>query len=212
MAETPKAQPSAFRQDLLRGVRWGTILLIAMLLGITAYRVLSSSPAVASQPKVAEELAPAPEVTPASNTAIQVGDAVLKGPDAPVAPEAPARAPKVRQSAAKTPPKLIEPPERLYAPRFPSSSVAPPRPTQNAFVAGPLPEPAPAPAPAPVVELSVPTTMPAAAAGTTPEAVDNTKQGNRAVRAVRSVGRIFRFGRKDSESTDSKKDASPAKK
>jgi len=186
-----KSQPSALRQDLLRGIRWGTILLIVMLLSIAAYRVLSSSPAAASP--VAEELAPTPEVAPKTDAAIQVGDAVLKGPDAPAAPK-PEVTVKPRRTAAKATPKVIEEPERLHAPSFtPQPVAAAPKPTAkgNAFIAEPLPTPAEAPAPA-VAEMP----SPSAPSKLAPPP-DDSKQGNRAVRAVRSVGRIFRLGRKD---------------
>ncbi len=191
MDETPKARSSALRQDLLRGIRWGTILLLVMLLGITAYRVLSSSPAAASQPRVAEELTAAPDVAPAA--AIQVGDGVLKGPDAPLAPELP----KARKASAKPALVPVEPPQRLHAPSFaPLPAVAAPKPQSNAFVPAPLPEPAPAVGPA-VLDLPIAGAVPVPAPAATPAPVDNSKQSNRAVRAVRSVGRFFRLGRKD---------------
>ncbi len=206
MAQTLKA-PSAFRQDLLRGIRWGAILLIAMLLSIAAYRVLSSSPAVASQPKPAEELTPAPvavEPAPAATGAIQVGEAVLKATDVPDPPQTPAKT-KTRQIPLKATAPTLEPPARLSSPRFEPVPVAPMKPIANAFVAAPLPDPAPATAP--TVDSPAPTAVPAAPPPSAESAADNSKQGNRAVRAVRSVGRIFRFGRKDET-----KDGTPAKK
>lgn len=196
MAEIPKAQPSAFRQDLLRGIRWGAILLIAMLLGITAYRVLSSSPAVA-KPALSEDLAPVPDAGPAMDTAIKVGVPVLKGPDAPPAPELP----RPRKTATKSIAPVIEP-EHLQAPHFAPLPVAAPAP-QPAFAAEPLPEPSPALAPA----LTVPDAVLVPAPQATAAPADNAKQGNRAVRAVRSVGRLLHIGRKDPESKDE-----PAKK
>lgn len=208
MEETPHyrrgpekpAAPSAFRQDLLRGIRWGTILLLVMLLGVTAYRVLSSNPAAASQAKAVEELAPAPEVAPAA--AIQVGDAVLKGPDAPAAPEPQ----KARRSAAKPAPVAAEPPQRLQAPKFaPLPVAAVPKAQSNGFVAAPLPEPTPAPQPN--VDIPASAAVPVPAPAVEAAAADNSKQGNRAVRAVRSVGRFFRLGRKDDAAKEE-----PAKK
>jgi hypothetical protein len=193
MAQTPQA-PSAFRQDLLRGIRWGAILLISMLLSITAYRVLSSSPATASQPKPTEELTPAPVAVEPAPGPIQVGDAVLKNAEVPAEPQKPTKA-KARQVPLKATAPTLEPPPRLSSPRFEPVPVAPMKPIGNAFVAAPLPDPAPAP----VVDTAVPATAPTAP----PPASDNGKQSNRAVRAVRSVGRLFRLGRKD-EAKDSK--------
>ena len=183
-----KEQPSAFRQDLLRGVRWGTILLLVMLLVIAAYRVLNSSQAVASQPIATEELAPPPQVAPA--TPILVGNAELKGPDAPPAPEKS----KARKVAANAAVPVPEPPQRLHAPSFaPLPVAAAPKPASNSFLAEPLPEGSPAPVPA----VDLPAPSPVLAPAPTAAPVDNSKQGNRATRAVRSVGRLFRLGRKD---------------
>ncbi|MEO5923572.1 MAG: hypothetical protein ABIR70_07075 [Bryobacteraceae bacterium] len=196
--ETKKPKPSEFRQDLLRGIRWGTILLIAMLLTIAAYRVLSSAPATARETEV--EVKATEEVTPIE-APIQVAEPVLKGPDAPAVPE-PVR---VRKPApVKTAPQVIEEPQHLQAPYFaPLPNTAPKASSHaNSFVAGPLPEVTEAPAQ--TVELPSPRTPVMAPP---PDADNNSKQGNRAVRAVRSVGRIFRLGRKDPES----KQPQPAK-
>ena len=209
MDETPQARvsavrpepPSAFRKDLLRGIRWGTILLLVMLLSITAYRMLSSGQAVASQPKTAEELAPAVDIAPAA--AIQVGDAVLKtGPDAPPAPALVPQQPRnVRKTAAKAAPTLPEPLQHLQSPRFaPLPVVAGSKPVAATFVAEPLPEPAPTTAAN--VSIPISAAVPAPAPSAAPAAADNLKQSNRAVRAVRSVGRLFRLGRKDEASKD----------
>ncbi len=195
--ETKKPQPSEFRQDLLRGIRWGTILLIAMLLTIAAYRVLSSTPATASETQPAETEAVAPAPVAETDGLIQVAapvakvaEPVLKGPDAPLAPELV----KVRKAPpVRTAPQVVEAPQHLQAPHFAPLPNTTPKVSANAnsFVAAPVPE---ADTPFPGVELPSPRTP---AMAPPPDAKDDTKQGNRAVRAVRSVGRIFRLGRKD---------------
>jgi hypothetical protein len=198
--DTKKPQPSEFRQDLLRGIRWGTILLIAMLLSIAGYRVLSSSPATASTPKSAEAVAPAVEVEP--DAAIKVADQERKEvqpaakivnswevPEAPVKDVRPAR-----KAPMRTAPQIVEAPQRLHAPAFARLPGASPVAKANGFAAEPLP--AAVDAPAPDIELPTPKNPMLAPP---PGATDNGKQGNRATRAVRSVGRLFRFGKKDNE-------------
>lgn len=197
--KAPVATPkNTFRQDLLRGIRWGTILLLVMLFGITAYRVLYSGQAMASPVRAAEERVPVPAVQVA--VPMEVGDAVPKPIEAPVVA-------RPRQAApGKTVNVVAEPPQRLHAPAFaplpviPAPKAQPVVPASNAFVAAPLPEAASPPAPA--VNIAVPAAVPPAPAAAPAE--ENTKQGSRATRAVRSVGRLFRFGRKD-DSKDEKK-------
>jgi hypothetical protein len=209
--DTKKPQPSEFRQDLLRGIRWGTILLIVMLLSIAAYRVLSSSPATASQPKPSQEAAAVPDAAP--DTVIKVGDAIpkqeapvqkgaaLKGPDAPPAPQKQTR-PPVRTAPQVTAPQVIEEPERLHAPRFTAANSSPANPIAVATPGKPpavsnFTEPVPVAAETPAPSLELPNARRPELAP--PPAADNGKQGNRATRAVRSVGRLFRFGKKDNE-------------
>jgi hypothetical protein len=206
--ETKKPQPSEFRQDLLRGIRWGTILLIAMLLTIAGYRVLSSTPATASEPKQGVDIAAVPEAAPAEaspDATIEVGTAapkqevLLTGPDAPAAPPlVKARKPVVTAAVTATHPQVVEPPTRIRAPRFNSANSSPVLPavaSGRATVVTPFAEPLPAvDTPAPAVDLPNPRNPELA-----PPPTDNSKQGNRATRAVRSVGRLFRIGKKENE-------------
>jgi hypothetical protein len=187
-------QKNAVRQDLLRGVRWGAILLIVMLLGIAAYRVIGSGRAVASiqpsQPESDEEFA-VPEIAVKPDAALKVGDPVLKGPDAPPPPRA-SPAPTRRQNATTAPQArtLTPSPERISS-RFAPTPVATPKPKPDAFASTVLPE-ADASATARDIEGTGPATVPALN-----DPASDSKQGNRATRIARSVGRIFRIGRKD---------------
>ena len=197
-----KVQTNAVRQDLLRGVRWGAILLIAALLSIATYRVFSSSPAVASQTaseaEAVEELAPAePPVVVQAEPALKVGPTVLKGPDVPPAPEVTVR----RKLAAKTAAVVVMPPERIPGPARFGPSPTPSKSSSNSFVGEALPDASATP-PASGVEMPGPGT----ATSLAPPPEDS--KGNRATRMVRSVGRIFRLGRKESDG----KSAEPAKK
>jgi hypothetical protein len=195
-----KTAASALRQDLLRGIRWGTILLIAMLLSIAAYRVLSSSPAVAHDPAVAEELVPAVDAIVTPDSVITVGEAEVKPSQTPSVPAAPRP-----RSTVKAPARVIAPPTRFSAPRFEPAPVAAPPPMANAFVPDPMTEVSVSPAP--VVGAPSTSTILTSESTLAPPPPDDSKQGNVAVRAVRSVGRIFRFGRKDPEP-----ETEPAKK
>jgi len=205
-----KVQTNAVRQDLLRGVRWGAILLIAALLSIAAYRVFSSSPAAASQvvsdTDSDQDLTPAePPVVVQSDTAIQVGPTVLKGPDVPAAPDLTVR----RKAAPKAAAVAGMPPERIPGPaRFgPAPTPVPavtPKASPNAFAAEALPEAVVSP-PVALGSPGMDVPGPGAEPKLSPPPDD---KGNRATRIVRSVGRIFRFGRKDSDG----KSAEPAKK
>ena len=201
--DTKKPQPSEFRQDLLRGIRWGTILLIAMLLSIAAYRVLSSSPATASEPKSAEIAVPAVDVEPATETAIKVVEAEPKSAshagetaadfEVPAVPAKNARV--VRKAPAQATNQFVEPPQRLQAPAFtPQPAITPAaKSNANAFLAEPTPVAVDAPAPS----VEIPSSKNPALAP--PPATDKSKDGNRATRAVRSVGRFFRLGKKENE-------------
>jgi hypothetical protein len=192
----PSAKPktSAFRRDLVRGLRWGMALLLVMLLSIAAYRVLSSSPAVASQAgsRESEE-----QDIPKAN-AITVGEATAKQADAASAPRVVRRAPVERSTAPAVAPRVaprVAPQVEHIQSRFPA--VLTPKPA-NAFVAEPLP----------VVVVPAPdlvTPGAGAAPSLNPPPTDNGKQANRATRAVRSVGRIFGIGRKKPEEDESKK-------
>ncbi len=205
--DTKKPQPSEFRQDLLRGIRWGTILLIAMLLSIAAYRVLSSSPATASEPKEAQAIAPSPEPAAPSDAPLKVVDAEPKPApktvsDGAEVPTAPVKSARVAKASTKTTVVQVpEPPARLHAPAFaplPAASPAakaPAAPTTTAFVA----EPAPVAVDTPATGVEIPSPKNPTLAPPPGADVDKSKDGNRATRAVRSVGRLFRFGKKDNE-------------
>ena len=90
-----KSNVPVVREDVLRGIRWGMIVLIAALLAIAAYRVFGTSPASAA-PK--PDIAPRPSLPAAQaapQPAIEAGDGApsevapgIKGPDVPPAPPA----------------------------------------------------------------------------------------------------------------------------
>lgn len=185
-----KGQTHAVRDDLLRGIRWGVILLLAALLGIAAFRALNSAPAAARDPVPAVEPAPA-----SAPLAIEVGDSA-EAPDPAasgvilVAPSAPPRKP--------VPARPAEPP------RSPAVPLAAPEPSPVA--AAPAPRPVPAPDLStealpdsaevqPAARMDLAPSAPAVALTPPPE--DTKAKGNAAGRLVRSVGRVFGLGRKE---------------
>jgi hypothetical protein len=164
------------REDVLRGLRWGMILLIAMLIAIAGYRMFGTTPATAA-PKI--EVAPAPVPT-APEPAIQAGEGApseaarpISGPDVPAAPP-----PKRRQAAP------IEPDDHAKA--FIPPAVTTPRTAVKQDLTESLPD-------VPSIDVKA-----EPVASPTPQV--ETKQqekGSRAGKLARSVGRVFGFGRKD---------------
>ncbi len=170
------------REDVLRGIRWGMILLIAMLMAIAGYRMFGTTPATAA-PKIEVTPAAVPPpvvVTPAieagegtASDAVPAASPGIKGPDVPPAPP-----PRRRTAPVET---------DDHAKAFIPPSVTTPRAAMKQDLTQTLPD-------APSIDVKA---DPVAVAG--PQVT--TKQedkGSRAGKLARSVGRVFGFGRKDS--------------
>lgn len=169
------------REDVLRGIRWGMILLISVLMGIAGYRMFGTSPVTAAPKLVSTPAtAPEPDVDPLLPP-IEAGEGTpsgeapaIKGADVPAAP--PAR----RRPAAPAPP----PESRTKA--FIPPSVTTPRTAMKQDLVENLPE-------VQAIDIQpVPVASPKATVAAKPE-----EKGTRAGKLARSVGRVFGFGRKD---------------
>jgi hypothetical protein len=168
------------RQDVLRGIRWGMIMLISILMGIAGYRMFGTSPVTAA-PKVVAPTAPAAESDSVNPPAtIEAGEGApsqanpaIKGPDVPVAP------PPRRRAA---PPPQPENRSKAFIPPSVTNSHA----AMDQNLVENLPE---------VQTIEVhpePVASPKAVVNVKPE-----DKGSRAGKLARSVGRVFGFGRKD---------------
>lgn len=172
----------------MRGVRWGTILVLALLLSVAAYRMLVSSPATASQavpaavakpeaaPAIAEPAAPAIEV---KGEPVVRPVAIRKSPNSEVPP-----APPVGRTSTRA--------ERSFTP-----------PTSNSFAPVAAPSPTPATR-AVVVDAALPDATGVGISAELPKSGQDAQfapppeeKPGRTGKIVRSVGRIFRIGRKD---------------
>jgi hypothetical protein len=171
--------PNPVRQDLIRGLRLGAILLIAALLVIAGYRMWGGSPAAAREPEPPSVpvAPPAPEPVAPQEAAIEIS----------------APPPAVVEEPRKWVPKTQSPktpkPEKFVAPKrvVPTAPVL--RPVEVTAVA--VPEVSAAP---PSVNLTAPATV------TPPPPEEGPGIGSKTRGVVRSVGRIFGIGRKNDKS------------
>jgi cytoskeletal protein RodZ len=172
--------PNPVRQDLIRGLRWGAILLLVVLLTVAGFRFFGSTPAAAREPS---------PVSPSqSEPKAAIPEAVIEvAPSAPIVKTEPESvkepAPRPRR-ASKTVPKA----EKPAGPKAPVAVAPVARPVET--VDAKLPDVSLAPAP---VNLAVP------AASTPPPPEEEPGIGSRTRGVVRSVGRFLRLGRKNDE-------------
>jgi hypothetical protein len=169
------------RQDVLRGLRWGLVALLAVLLAIAGFRATNSAPATAR-----DATPPLHTLPPAAPVAIEVG-AAQQSPTALVPRPPRAGAPKPVRRSSKTAASVDAKPVPGFTPHAPRPVPAPD------LVVEALPEPPelqaspshPALAPPPVISVAPPPkqtkSSPVDAAG----------------RIFRSVGRVFGIGRRD---------------
>lgn len=163
-------------QDVLRGLRWGMITLIAALLAIAVYRVVGTSPATAA-PKV--QAAPLPDPSTPQQPAIQAGEGTpsqevpaVTGPDVPPAP------PPRRHTAP------VEPEDHSKA--FIPPSVTTPRGALQEDLTESLPDVQPIDVKAAPVAAGKAVAMPR-----------QEEKGSRVGKVAKSVGKIFGFGRNE---------------
>lgn len=178
-----KAQTQAVRSEVVRGVRWGAILLLTVLLGLAGYRMLSSSPAVAATPKapVLADDAPVIEVQTDPGT-------ILAEPDA-----AGAR-PVVRtRTGVRTRADESVPPPPPIGKRFDAAPTAAPAP-RTVEIAEPLPE-----AEAVTVDAQLPAPVGNGKLAPPPPGKPGTP-----AKIVKSVGRIFGIGKKENQDNGGK--------
>lgn len=180
--------------------------MIAALLSIAVYRVISSSPATASPvPEPAAVVNPSGPVAEAAPAPIQIESPKPVELVQPAAPQPAAPQPAATDKNAPQPARRVKPVKD-------DGNSVPPPPAAKNFVASPDPKPAPKAAAAPVVATDLPDVH---EAPTAPSVVavpaspslappPDDEKGSRAGRVVRSVGRLFRFGRKDDGKEDAK--------
>ncbi len=177
----------------MRGVRWGAILVLALLLTIAAYRTLVSSPATASQ------AVPAPVAKPEATPA-------LSEPAIEVKSEPAAQTVFVQKSPQEEVP--VAPPVRRSALRSERTVALPP--VANSFIPAAVPAPRPATR-AVVVEAALPDATGFGISADLPKSGQDAQfapppeeKPGRTGKMVRSVGRILRIGRKDAKETPDK--------
>lgn len=173
-----KVQTRAVQNDVIRGVRWGAILVLSALLAVAGYRMISSSPAEAApvaKPAAKAATAPAFEVGAASTPVEQpkLPASIPASTPKPIAnrtpqpdvPEPPPRKPGASRTVAAVTPKTFTPKETVVEGTLPDATVE----------AGGLPQ----------AEVSGAALPPPPDAGP-----------GRTGKIVRSVGRILKIGKK----------------
>lgn len=179
-----KAQTHAVRSEVVRGVRWGAILVLTLLLALAGYRMLSSSAAVASTPKqepvLSEDAGPAIEVQTEPGTILAEPDAAPR----PVYKPRPASPTRADESVPPPPP---------VGKRFNAAPVAAPAP-KTVEIADPLPE---------AESVAVDSQLPAPGGNAQLAPPPPGKPGAPA-KIVRSVGRIFGIGKKENQDNSGK--------
>ena len=174
-----RAQTRAVQNDVIRGVRWGVILVLTVLLTIAGYRVFVSNPASAAP------MSPAPVVrTPAADPLMQVN------PEATAVerPQAAQPAPKSAPARRAPQPDVPEPPARgRTSNQFSPAPAAPKAAPRATVVDGTLPEAA-------VTEGAE---LPSVAGLDGAFAAPPEAKSGRTTKIVRSVGRILRIGKKE---------------
>jgi hypothetical protein len=178
------AQSHVVHQDIVRGVRWGTVLVLVVLLGVAAYRMLISTPVAARQPG---SLATVPESSPEIHIQPQSASEVALNPS-------PARVPVRQPSAARAARpsgESVPPPPPLSSARsaFVAAPAARSQPSTALVVDGALPE-------AEGIAVDADFSLPAASSELAPP--PEAKPG-RTSKIVRGVGRIFGVGKKNPE-------------
>jgi hypothetical protein len=176
-----KAQTHAVQQDVVRGVRWGVILVLALLLGIAGFRMLTSGTATAAPV--------APKAVAATPAALSPAIKVASEPEVPTVTEPrPVPKPPVRRSQE---PDVPEPPP-LKAARAAANHFVPAMPVvkpleKQVVVDGTLPD---------VGATQASADLPAVGTG---ELAPPPDKPGRTGKIVRSVGRVFGIGKKETQ-------------
>jgi hypothetical protein len=181
------------RKDVIRGLRWGTIVLLAGLLALTGYRIFGNNPAEAAPAEAPSEAGaePAAELVPPVRQ-IEIGAAEPETTAAPAQTLLPqSRPPLPRQPPRQ--PKAVRQPTRPQATTRPVPAFRATSPAEPVILKGldSVPDPPPAHAGVSAQQPSQQLTPPPA-----------QKSGTRAGRIARSVGRVFRLGRKREDTQD----------